>query len=130
LEGLGVTIGSAATLLSELLGGVRRRHHSPGAKGLPGGYPIRLSLFGDVSLDLPSNIDEQQAVEINKLAQTLDGIFHVEPGRVIATQVAQDAYKEIVGGNLPEAVTPSIVIDLAQDAIERLNQRFNLGLKI
>jgi hypothetical protein len=129
LDGLGVTIGSAATLLAELLGSTPgRRHHSPGAKGLPGGYPIRVGPCGEVALDLPADLSEEKATEINMLAQVFDGVLHVGAGSVIPTQLAQEAYLEVVGTELPE-VTPSNVVDLSLSAMARLDLRFNLGLQ-
>ena len=128
LDGLGVTIGSAATLLAELLGYAPRRHHSPGANGLPGGYPVRLGSQGEVTLDLPINLTMPEAIEVNKRAQVFDGVLHVEAGKVIATALAQEAYLEVVGTTLPE-VTFSNIIDLSHDAVSRLEHRFNLGLK-
>jgi hypothetical protein len=128
LDGLGVTVGSAATLLADLLESRARRHHSPGANGLPGGYPVRLGPCGEVDLDLPANLDEQEAVGLNKEAQVFDGVAHVEAGRVIATPEAQEAYAEVIGTSLPE-VSASNVVDLAVDAIDRVEQRFNLGLR-
>jgi hypothetical protein len=128
LDGLGVTITSAATLLAQLLGSTPRRHHSPGANGLPGGYPVRIGTCGEVTLDLPADLSEEQATEINRLAQVFDGILHVEAGKVIPTPLAQEAYSEVVGANLPE-VTPSNVVELSLSAMESLDLRFNLGLQ-
>jgi len=127
IDGLGVTVGSAVTLLDELLGGAARRHHSPGAKGLPGGYPVRFGPCGELTLDLPEDLTEGQAIEVNKQAQVFDGILHVEAGKVVPTALAQEAYFEVVGSALPE-VTSSNVIGLATEAVARLDQRFNLGL--
>ena len=127
LNGLGVTVGSAVRLLDELLGGKPRRHHSPGANGLPGGYPIRLEPNGKGTLDLPADLNEGQAIEVNRQAQIFDGVLNVEAGKVLATSQAQDAYHEVVGAPLPE-VTSSNVIGLALDGIARLEKRFSLGL--
>lgn len=127
LDGLGVTIGSAATLLAELLGAPPRRHHSPGAKGLPGGYPVRIGPCGEVTLDLPTGLSEKEALEINMQAQTFDGVAKVEAGKVLATTFAQQAYSEVVGGSLPE-VNISNVVELSHDAMARLDHRFKLGL--
>lgn len=127
LDGLGVTIGSAATLVSALLGSSQHQHHSPGAKGFPGGYPVNVDYDGRVSLNLPDELSEQQAVAINAQAQVFDGISHVEAGKVIATSKAKEAHLEILGTDLPE-VTLSNIIELSQDALTRLNRRFNLNL--
>ena len=128
LDGLGVTIGSAATLLSELLGDSSRRHHSPGANGFPGGYPVRFGQGGEVALDLPADLTESEAVEINRKAQRMDGIGHVEAGLVIPTPLAQEAHEELVGIGLPELKENGLV-DLAREIVERLDQRFQLGLR-
>jgi hypothetical protein len=129
LEGLGVTIGSAATVLDELIGGNPRRHHCPGAKGLPGGYPVKLKDNGEPDLDLPSGLSAVAASEVNAKGQQFDGVQQVEAGRVMATSLACEAYEKVVGVTLPE-VTPSNVIDLSLDAIARLESRFKLGLQI
>lgn len=127
LDGLGVTIGSAATLVGALLGSSQRQHHSPGANGLPGGYPIHIDFDGRVNLNLPDQISEQQAVAINAQTQVFDGIDHVEAGKVLATSQAKEAHSEILGADLPP-VTLSNVIELALDTSARLNKRFNLSL--
>lgn len=127
LDGLGVTIGSASTLLGAFLGSEQNRHHSPGANGLPGGYPVRIAIDGTVDLNLPDGLSQQQAVAINEQAQVLDGIAQVGPGKVTASSKAQEAYLEILGTDLPQ-VTLSNVVEIADDAIARLNKRFDLNL--
>ena len=128
LDGLGVTIGSAVTVLDELLGGASLLHHSPGALGLPGGYPIRLQPGGQPRLDLPSGLSMDSAAAINIAAQRFDGVEHVQRGAVSATPLAREAYREIVGAELPAIVAPGDVEALSQDAVARLNDRFSLGL--
>lgn len=127
LEGLGVTIGSVATVLDELLGGESRLHHCPGAKGLPGGYPVRFSPTGEPIFDLPYGVDEPQARTANERAQPLDGVLRVEPGRVDPTPLAKTAYAEIVGTELPD-VTQGSVVEISRDAVARLERRYRLGL--
>lgn len=128
LDGLGVTIGSAVTMLDELLGGAPMLHHSPGALGLPGGYPVRLQPDGQPRLDLPSGVSPDSAAAINTAAQRFDGVQHVQGGSVSATPPAREAYREIVGTDLPESVKPGDVEALSRDAVARLNDRFHLGL--
>lgn len=127
LDGLGVTIGSAATVVGSLLGSSQHQHHSPGANGLPGGYPVKIDFDGKVNLNLPNELSEQQAVAINEQTQVLDGIAHVEAGKVLATPKAKEAYSEILGTDLPP-VTFSNVIELALDTLSRLDKRFKLNL--
>ena len=130
LDGLGVTIGSAVTLLDELLGGPRRLHHSPGALGLPGGYPVRLDGRGVPSLELPSGLTTEAAVDVNARAQAFDGVGAVAGGTVSATAQAREAYRQIVGVELPEVVTPELVEPLAKDAVDRLEKQYKLGLRL
>lgn len=127
LDGLGVTIGSACTLLDELLGGPRRRHHSPGALGLAGGYPVRLGDDGSPSLDLDPSLTPQDAADLNERAQKFDGIESVEPGRVLATPLAREAHLKIVGTELPEMRTDSVA-GFASEVVRRLESKYRLGL--
>jgi hypothetical protein len=127
LEGLGVTIGSGVTVLSELLRPTGRLHHVPGALGLPGGYSVRFSGRHPV-LDLPAGMVASAAAAVNARAQVFDGVQSVSPGCVSATTQARSAYREIVGADLPEAVSRDDVETLSHDAVERLNARFKLGL--
>ncbi len=127
LDGLGVTIGSATSLVAALLGSSNSQHHSPGADGLPGGYPVIIEPDGKIKLNLPKHLSRKQAVSINEKAQVFDGIYHVEAGKVIATQKAKEAYFKIIGNDLPD-VTLSNVTELSRDALARLDKRFNLNL--
>jgi|GEM_PF-3004771 len=127
LDGLGVTIGSAATLIASFLGSPQRQHHSPGANGLPGGYPVHIDFSGEVKLNLPKELSVKQAIAINEKTQVLDGIDHVEAGKVLSSPKAREAYSRIIGAELP-AVTFDNITELALDTLSRLNSRFNLNL--
>lgn len=127
LEGLGVTVGSAVTVLSEVLRPTGRLHHVPGALGLPGGYPVTFSGRHPV-LDLPEGMTASAAAAVNARAQAFDGVLVVSPGSVSATVQARSAYREIVGVDLPEVVVPDDVEALSRDAVDRLNSRYSLGL--
>ena len=127
LDGLGVTIGSATTLVAALLGSSQHHHHCPGAKGLPGGYPVHIDIDGKVKLNLQDELSEEQAAAINTQAQAFDGIAHVEAGKVVATAKAKEAFSKILGANLPD-VTLSNVVDISLDTLARLDNRFKLEL--
>ena len=127
LDGLGVTIGSASTLLDQLLGGRKRRHHSPGACGLPGGYPVVLGDGGIPQLDLPSHLNPELAARVNCKAQRFDGIEHVAGGEVVATELARQAHRDIVGFELPPVRTHDVE-GIAAESIARLDSRYGLGL--
>jgi len=127
LEGLGVTIGSTATVLGTLLAGEERTHHCPGAIGMPGGYPVTISATGSVRLDLPESLTTSAAIELNTAAQLLDGVEHVEAGRVATTDAGRAAFRVVTGMDLP-VVTPANMLEISQQTISCLNRRYNLGL--
>lgn len=102
LDGLSVTIGSAVTLLNELLGGRPTLHHSPGACGLPGGYPIRISREKTPVIDLPDGLSIESAVDTNARSQTGDGIYSVTSGLVRLTQPARETYRLITNTTFDE----------------------------
>lgn len=128
LEGLGVTIGSAATVLAELMDGAGRILHCPGALGLPGGYPVRISHTGQVALDLDFSLTVERAVEINRSAQRFDGTERVEGGVIVPTENSREAFAEITGEPLPD-VSIDNVYDLARCTLERLNACYQLELE-
>jgi hypothetical protein len=127
LDGLGVTIGSAATVLGTLLAGRRRRHHCPGPRGMPGGYPVVVSASGTVGLDLPGGLTEAAAIALNTDAQRFDGVERVLAGRVESTVAARKAFREVIGIELP-VVTSANALEISREAVVRLNDRYNLGL--
>jgi len=129
LEGQGVTVNSAATVLATLLNGDRRRHHVPGPFGLVGGYPVEIREDGTVELDLPPGIDQARAIEINVGGQEFDGIQDVGAGLVSLTDKAREALLRIVGFDQP-SVTPQNVEEIARDIVERLNERFDFKLRL
>lgn len=72
--------------------------HAPGAKGLPGGYPVILSSRG-VELALPEGITEEEAVRINREAQRIgEGIESIHPdGTCVWTDYAHEVLKNTIG---------------------------------
>lgn len=75
--------------------------HSPGPKGLPGGYPIRLDGAG-AEVYLPAGLTLEQAVAINLAAQRADGIERVEnDGTVVYTDQAIQIFREVLDYALP-----------------------------
>jgi hypothetical protein len=84
---------------------------------------------GSPELDLPHGLDTQHAVEINKLAQRFDGIEDVTSGAVRSTDQARDAFRAIVGSELPD-VTLENVAGVASETVSRLNSKYDLGLSL
>lgn len=129
VDGQGVTVGSAATVLASLLNRRRRAHHAPGPLGLIGGYPILIDEDCGVSVDLPHGLDDVEAAEqINRRAQQFDGLAVVSPGQVKLTETTRSALAEIVGVQLP-TVTSENVLDLASEIVTNLNRRYGLDLR-
>jgi hypothetical protein len=68
-----VTTSTAIPLLLSLLSGGTLRTNIPGVAKLPGGYPFLLRR-GKFSLQLPSDISLEEAIEHNKRGERLDGL--------------------------------------------------------
>jgi hypothetical protein len=127
LDGLGVTIGSAATLVSAILERRTRRHHCPGALGLPGGYPVQIDGDRRMRLDLPIELARDDAIRINEKGQRLDGIEAVEPGRVHGSADAKHAYRELFDEDLP-VVTEENAELVARSTVEQLKRRYSIDI--
>jgi len=128
VEGQAVTVGSASTLLAGLMANRPGLHHSPGALGLPGGYPVHLDENRQVALRLPAGVDESRAVATNEQAQVFDGTAEVGPGIARPTEKAADAQRRILGFALEE-VRLADCIDQSRQVIKSLNERYALGLE-
>lgn len=129
LEGQGVTVGSATTVLASMLNNDRRRHHVPGPLGLVGGYPVVISPDKGIELDLPEGLTQSAAVQINTAAQQFDGLGQVLPGSVKLTEEANSALRQITGMELP-TITPVNVFSVAQEIVSSLNARYALELRL
>lgn len=71
--------------------------HSPGPKGLPGGYPIRINAEG-VEVVLPEELSLEEAVKINEEAQKFDGLEKIEnDGTVVYTEKSVKIMNEMLG---------------------------------
>jgi hypothetical protein len=129
LDGQGVTISSAATVVASLLNGERRRHHAPGPLGLPGGYPLVVEAQGEIVLDLPDGMSRDDAVAINASAQRFDGIAAVSSGRVVLTDECRMALRAITDIDVA-GVTPDNAVEISVDVIAQLNRRYGLQLSL
>lgn len=93
--------GSAKSIINNmyaLLSPVGKFTHAPGAKGLPGGYPVIISSKG-VELALPEGITEEEAIAINREAQRIgEGIESINPdGTCVWTDYAHEVLKNTIG---------------------------------
>lgn len=64
---------SGVTLICALVAGKQWEGHVPGPNGLPGGYPVRLE-SGELMLDLPQGLSEQDAIAWNEAFEERKGM--------------------------------------------------------
>ena len=75
--------------------------HSPGPKGLPGGYPVFISNKG-AEVCLPEGITLEEAIEINERSQYFDGIAKIEKGgKVHYSDFTAEILKDMLGFDMP-----------------------------
>ncbi|AUC56227.1 hypothetical protein CDO87_23365 (plasmid) [Sagittula sp. P11] len=65
---------SGVTLILALAAGAAWTGHVPGPNGLPGGYPVKLSQTGVLSLDLPGSVTEAEAIAWNDAFEHAGGL--------------------------------------------------------
>ncbi|TDI94412.1 MAG: NAD-dependent epimerase/dehydratase family protein [Caldithrix sp.] len=116
-----VSASSAIQNLGALLSKEAVSIHSPGPNGLPGGYPVILSREG-ARVDLPADISLDEAININKEAQTYDGIKEIDAGaRVHFMPYTIDMMKEVLNFDcIP--FTPEECDELAKEQIYRFQE--------
>jgi len=87
-----VTAASSIPVLHALLPGAAPLLWStPSPHGLPGGYPVRIAQ-GEVTLDLPPGVTEEQAVRFNQQQSQADGVEKIDDdGTVHFTEAAREA---------------------------------------
>ncbi|MGE2689000.1 hypothetical protein [Mycolicibacterium pulveris] len=96
-DGQQVTATSAARLIWALLGSETRRVHSPAPAGLPGGYPLRVSR-GQIDVVLPEGLSQDEAQDVNRRAQKLDGIERISPdGTVVFAREQMSVLNDLLG---------------------------------
>ena len=90
---------SAVKNIAAIINDTNEITNSPGPKGLPGGYPIRLNARG-VEVVLPEELTLEQAVKINEEAQKFDGIERIEnEGTVVCTDKSVRIMRDMLGYN-------------------------------
>jgi hypothetical protein len=106
-----LTGASTVQVVEALLSETPVRAHAPAPRGLPGGYPVRLSR-DTIAVDWP---DEAAAVAINERAQCWDGIERVEPdGTIVFT-------RELFGVGTARVAPHEL--DAVADALEEARDR-------
>ena len=98
--GIGFTTVSASSALKNMkamLFDENLRTHSPGPKGLPGGYPVLLNKSG-AEVVLPDDITLDEAIKMNEQSGKLDSIEEIKAdGTVIFTDYAYEIMKDALG---------------------------------
>jgi len=116
-----VSASSAIQNLGALLSKEPVSTHSPGPNGLPGGYPVILSREG-ARVDLPADISLDEAISMNKEAQTYDGIKEIDAGaRVHFMPYTIDIMKEVLNFDCI-SFTPEECDELAKEQIYRFQE--------
>lgn len=100
------------------------RTHSPGPRGLPGGYPVRLNAKG-AEVVLPPELTLEKAVEMNMRSSYLDGIeFFEDDGTVVFADYTYEIMKETLGFDC-KSFTPDECADRAHEMISRYRELAN-----
>jgi len=92
-----LTAASAIIIFHAMIHNTGAITHAPGPNGLPGGYPVRVYQKG-VEVVLPKNFSLEEAIQVNKNGQRLDGIDYVDrDGTVHFTYENMSILKEVLG---------------------------------
>lgn len=96
-DGQQVTATSAARTVWALLGSQPRQLHSPAPGGLPGGYPLYVSRER-IEVVLPEGLSFDEAQDVNRRAQVLDGIESISPdGTIVFAREQMSVLDELLG---------------------------------
>ncbi|OEU54091.1 MAG: hypothetical protein BA862_10490 [Desulfobulbaceae bacterium S3730MH12] len=123
-EGLPFTSVSASSTLKNLnalLFDANLMTHSPGPKGLPGGYPVKLNAEG-AEVYLPSEWTLEQAIKVNEKAGQLDAIEEIkDDGTVVFADYTYDIMKDSLGFDCKSFI-PADSEKLAREQMERFRE--------
>jgi hypothetical protein len=113
-----LSASSAVRMVRGLLSREKVSLHAPGPQGLPGGYPVTVSLEG-IELALPPDLSLEAAIEINRASHPFDGIQSIESdGTVLFCQETVEAMNQTLGYGY-ERLFPWETEERAQDLIDR-----------
>lgn len=110
----------AASFVKNTLGilwGTGELSHSPGPKGLPGGYPVRLTAEGP-EVVLPEDLTLDEAIKINEEMAKYDGIEEIKAdGTLVVTDESYKTLKETLGYDCKQ-FTPNESAERAKELME------------
>ena len=119
LAGQAVTASSATAVLRAIADDENRVVHAPGPLGLVGGYPVRLGA-SSISIDLPTGLSLDAAIDINRGCQKYDGIRDIDKdGTVHYTAEAAGVMREELGFDCD-----SLELDECEERAEELASKF------
>lgn len=81
--------------------------HLPGPNGLIGGYPCIVHPYretDEVELDLPEEVELEQAIEINRISSQYDGVEDISDGCVTFMDKDIKRLKEVFGIDYPKKI--------------------------
>ncbi|OGD45886.1 hypothetical protein A3K70_00350 [Candidatus Bathyarchaeota archaeon RBG_16_48_13] len=92
-----VTASSGAKITLNILNNTGILGHAPGVKGLPGGYPVRLTWNGP-EIILPPDMSMEEAKGLNDVGMKMDGIEKIEDdGTIVFTEPTIRLMKDFLG---------------------------------
>jgi len=115
------------TIIEALRNNISKLFHSPGAMGLPGGYPVRIEGKGKQPQAV---IDEsvfslENMILVNKKSLFLDGIESIEDGILIYTDILLEKIKKTFSVDLPKQVSFTDINKVAEFIIENIIKKSN-----
>jgi len=110
------------TVIEALRNNTDKIFHSPGAIGLPGGYPVRIDGKGKQPQAV---IDEsvfslKDMITVNKKSLALDGIESTEDGTLTYTDILLEKVKKAFSIDLPKRVPFADIDTVAEFIIENI----------
>ena len=116
-----LTAGSTARLIGALLSDKEVLMHSPGPKGLPGGYPIIVN-NKDIQVAPIKGLSVEEAIAINERSHRFDGIESIEAdGTVMFCSEAAEVFKDVLGYDC-KRLNPREAEERAKELIARFRE--------
>lgn len=113
-----MTAASAVSLLLPIITSSTFRGHSPGVGGRIGGWPVKVTQ-GQLGLDLPEYLSEEQVAQTNAAGQVFDGIDRFEgDGTAVFSDRSVTIMKDVLGYSA-ETLHPLEAFEAADELRDR-----------